>query len=252
MAEWSSAEIDALPDSSFAHIDAGGSKDASGKTTPRSLRHLPYKDASGAVDHAHLENALARVDHTGISAGAKAAARAKLEAAAKTAGMGSSKKSIIQKLLTLAAELVADGAEAIDVPVGKGERVALDHFVEIVKAVDEQRLVYGVVYEPGVEDAHGDTMTAAEIEKAAHGFMTRYARLEGDSGTDHLAKVGRDAVTIVESFIAPVDFQLGAQTIRKGTWVMGAKVWDDKLWKAIKNKRFTGWSFEGWGRRAAA
>jgi len=43
-----------LPDSVFAHIEAGGSKDASGKTVPRSKRHFPIHDA------AHVRNALAR------------------------------------------------------------------------------------------------------------------------------------------------------------------------------------------------
>jgi len=46
--------INDLPDSAFAYIEAGGKKDDSGKTTPRSLRHFPIHDA------AHVRNALAR------------------------------------------------------------------------------------------------------------------------------------------------------------------------------------------------
>lgn len=41
----------------------------------------------------------------------------------------------------------------------------------IAKAEDEKKLVYGVVYEPDIADAHGDFMTAEEIQKAAHGFL---------------------------------------------------------------------------------
>lgn len=260
MAEWTAAEIDNLPDSSFAHIDAGGTKDADGKTTPRSKRHLPYKGADGKVDLPHLRNALARLDATDIPAAAKAAAKAKLDAAAKAAGVGAaSQKSAIQKIFAGIADLVAGSVDPIEIPglfspIEKGDREDVEHFVALVKDAtnDEQRLVYGVVYEPGVEDAHGDTMTAEEIEKAAHGFMTHYARLEGDSGTDHLAKVGRHDITIVESFIAPADFMLGAQRVKKGSWVMAAKVWNDRLWKGVKSGKFTGWSFEGWGRRERA
>lgn len=40
----------------------------------------------------------------------------------------------------------------------------------LTKADDEKKLVYGIVYEPDTPDAHGDFMTAAEIEKAAHGL----------------------------------------------------------------------------------
>lgn len=61
LAEWTSAEINDFPDSSFAWIEDGGEKDEGGKTAPRSLRHLPFKDADGAVDAPHARNALARL-----------------------------------------------------------------------------------------------------------------------------------------------------------------------------------------------
>ena len=70
-----------LPDSDFAYIQPGGKKDASGKTTPRSLRHLPIPDAS------HVRNALARLGQTDISPEAKKAALRKIKAAAKRFGI---------------------------------------------------------------------------------------------------------------------------------------------------------------------
>jgi hypothetical protein len=54
MAELSSAAINDLPDSAFAHIEPGGQKDAQGKTVPRSKRHFPVHD------EAHTRNALSR------------------------------------------------------------------------------------------------------------------------------------------------------------------------------------------------
>lgn len=54
MAEMSAADINDLPDSAFAYIEPGGTKDQQGKTVPRSLRHFPIHDA------AHVRNALAR------------------------------------------------------------------------------------------------------------------------------------------------------------------------------------------------
>lgn len=56
--ELSSAEINDLPDSDFAYIEPGGSKDSGGKTVPRSLRHFPVNDA------AHARNALARASQS--------------------------------------------------------------------------------------------------------------------------------------------------------------------------------------------
>lgn len=79
-AVWTAAFINDLPDSSFAYIEPGGKK-VDGKTEPRSLRHLPYKDASGKVDPAHVRNALSRLPQTQIPADAKDKAKSKLEAA---------------------------------------------------------------------------------------------------------------------------------------------------------------------------
>jgi HK97 family phage prohead protease len=76
-AQWTSAYIDSLPDSSFLHIESGGSKDSEGKTTPRSLRHFPVKDAQGNVDLAHVRNALARIPQSNVPQAAKDAATAK-------------------------------------------------------------------------------------------------------------------------------------------------------------------------------
>ena len=86
-AVWTQAYQDNLPDSSFAYIEPGGSKDGEGKTTPRSLRHFPYKDASGKPDAAHVRNALARIPQSSVSDAAKAAALSKVRAAAKQLGI---------------------------------------------------------------------------------------------------------------------------------------------------------------------
>jgi HK97 family phage prohead protease len=66
-AAWTAAFINDLPDSAFLYVEPGGSKDADGKTTPRSLRHFPYKDANGSVDLPHLRNALARIPQSNLS-----------------------------------------------------------------------------------------------------------------------------------------------------------------------------------------
>ena len=59
--KWTTSYVNSLPDSSFLYIETGGKKDSEGKTVPRSLRHLPYKDKNGKVDLPHVRNAIARV-----------------------------------------------------------------------------------------------------------------------------------------------------------------------------------------------
>ncbi|RLC71306.1 MAG: hypothetical protein DRI26_05400 [Chloroflexi bacterium] len=59
--EWDTEYINNLPDDAFAYIEPGGEKDEQGKTVPRSLRHFPYKNAQGNLDHDHIVNGLARL-----------------------------------------------------------------------------------------------------------------------------------------------------------------------------------------------
>jgi hypothetical protein len=90
-AVWDTTYIDDLPDSAFLYIEPGGEKDADGKTTPRSLRHFPYKDADGAVDEPHLRNALSRIPQSNLSQDVKDRVIAKAQAIASEHGIGEGK-----------------------------------------------------------------------------------------------------------------------------------------------------------------
>ena len=83
-AELSGGSRSALPDSAFAYVEPGH-KDADGKT-PDQYRHFPYKHADGSIDSSHVKNALARLE--GGQSPFAGKARAKIEAAAASAGIG--------------------------------------------------------------------------------------------------------------------------------------------------------------------
>ncbi len=85
--EWTTAYVDDLPDSAFAYVAPGGTKDQEGRTVPRALRHLPYRDQEGEIDAPHTRNALARLSRTDIPEKAKADAREILEGAARKVGI---------------------------------------------------------------------------------------------------------------------------------------------------------------------
>lgn len=109
--------------------------------------------------------------------------------------------------------------------------------VMLTKADEAQQLAYGVVYEPDVDDAHGDRMTAAEIEKAAHRFMTH-------QNIDRQHNFQAGAGQVVESYIAPADLQVGGQLITKGSWVMAVKA-SDEVWADIQKGTVTAFSMAG-------
>lgn len=78
-ATWSTADVDQLPDSSFLYIEPGGSKDDEGKTTPRSLRHFPYKNGTGVVDLSHLRDAIGRIPQSSLPKDKRDALQVKAE-----------------------------------------------------------------------------------------------------------------------------------------------------------------------------
>lgn len=103
---------------------------------------------------------------------------------------------------------------------------------------DEQKLVYGIVYEPDVPDAHGDFMTAEEIEKAAHGFLAEAREID----INHSFEGGTGVV--VESYVAPDEFMIGSKQIAKGSWVLVTRA-SDEVWEQIKAGIITGYSMAG-------
>ncbi|MGH0635199.1 XkdF-like putative serine protease domain-containing protein [Bacillus pacificus] len=111
--------------------------------------------------------------------------------------------------------------------------------VRVIKSNDEEkRLVYGIVYEPDVIDAHGDFTDSETIEKAAHEFMLKYRQI--DKNHDFVAGVGE----VVESYIAPADMELNGESVKKGTWILTTKA-DEETWEAVKKGEFQGYSLAG-------
>lgn len=370
-ATWTTSYVNDLPDSSFLYVEGGGSKDEDGKTTPRSLRHFPYKDKDGKVDLPHLRNAAARIPQASISADKKdslqaharqlladaqkaakanpdghnqyrggggggdvrtasdakvsaaanrrgsiadskggganhmaaaamhtaAAHRARLsgnktaeahhtsEAARHSAAVNKADTLDVEELCkaadTIRASLLVERPQAIIKPFAgfdsfdacleaqakaghddesahnicgalqrdyeKSAAVAAElskREVRIALAKDaykgDLRYVLGIVLEPDTVDAQQDIYDADEIRKTAHEFMEKYRTI----GLMHKGGVN-DKVKILESYLAPCDFEVNGQPVKAGTWMMAVKVLDDELWGACKKGELTGFSIGG-------
>ena len=157
----SSKEVNNLPDSDFAYISPGGTKDSEGKTTPRSLRHLPIPDA------AHVRNALARLNQTDIPAAAKKTALSKIKRKAKELGVqvsesdGASDKSKMQKLEK---EEYHQDKEEVDNETLK-ER--LKHHKDAVKNLEQEIKKLEKDKREDVKDVKSESDGASEKQKAA-------------------------------------------------------------------------------------
>lgn len=124
--------------------------------------------------------------------------------------------------------------------------------VRVFKADHERQIMFGVVLEPEFEDTQGDVITAEDVELAAHRFAAAYALGKAQLGLDHEVLMDRDDAVLVETYIAPVEFESGGMTIRKGAWVIGVHIPDVALWKSVQEAERTGFSIGGSGVREAA
>lgn len=124
-----------------------------------------------------------------------------------------------------------------------GELEPISVNVRIVKAAKEERYILGVVMKPDDVDAHGEVTTVAEIRKAAHNFLVNGPKI----GYQHEETPG--GLILIESFLAPAEFKLGTETIAVGTWLIAVRVINNKVWKAVKEGKITGFSIEGYAKK---
>lgn len=111
--------------------------------------------------------------------------------------------------------------------------------VQVAKADDDKRLVYGIVYAPDQVDSHGDYADAATIERAAHQFLRDLNAQNVD--TQH--NLQKAAAYVAESWIVNKgDAQFADDP---GAWAVVIKVDDDDLWQAIKSGEIGGISLYG-------
>ena len=111
--------------------------------------------------------------------------------------------------------------------------------VKIEKATNEmERKALFVVLAPDEVDAHGDTYSAKEIEKAMQSFNKHCMK----ANLFHLVET--QEAEIIQSYTTPVDMYIGDKFIKKGTWL---QEWTfpetetgEMLWQAVLNEEITG------------
>lgn len=127
-----------------------------------------------------------------------------------------------------------------------GQEAALQqcYVLPILKAEEagDRRLVTGPVLIPDTVDAQGHTVSAEEIERAAHNFLINYNEA---TQIAYMHKDFKRPLALVESWIAPIDLELNGRSVVKGTWIVTVKVLDDDTWAAVKKGEIQGFSIGG-------
>lgn len=125
---------------------------------------------------------------------------------------------------------------------GPGESGSFDSVskhLEIRKVDQDKHLVYCIVYAPDEVDAHGHSMTAEEIEKAAHKFMKAARTNQVDKQHDE----DPDEGYVAESWIVRKGDELFEEV---GSWAVAIKVLNADTWQQVKKGEITGVSLQGW------
>ncbi len=99
---------------------------------------------------------------------------------------------------------------------------------------EELKQVLFIAMVPDETDLHGDTTSAVEVSKACHNF-NMYCR---KANLFHLVET--DSFSIVESYIAPVDFVLGEKIVKAGTWLVNLQVHTEDVWQLVKSNQING------------
>jgi DNA adenine methylase len=135
----------------------------------------------------------------------------------------------------------------------------------------EEQFILAVVLEPNDgegeapldPDSQLDIYSRNEIRTAAHTWLGKYRNI----GLQH-SKLINKKVLVVESYISPCDFAVtpdgefldpskadpkkGIQLVREGTWLLGLKIVDKKLWVKVRDGEIDGLSIGGSARRIPA
>lgn len=107
--------------------------------------------------------------------------------------------------------------------------------LSVSKAVNEElKQVTYVAMLPDSVDLHGDYTSEEEVRKAKESFN----RSNMQANLFHVAMT--DKFSVIESYLAPVDFILGDNFVKKGTWLMTLQVHDDDVWTLIKSGEING------------
>lgn len=119
---------------------------------------------------------------------------------------------------------------------------------------EEKRMLYGValradypIYRRYGEDEFYLVFDKEAIERLVNKFMSNYS--QKNFTVDHMESA--EGIVITESWIVndvnnDKASSLGLENFSEGSWVIGAKINNDEIWRSVKEGRWGGFSIESW------
>lgn len=122
----------------------------------------------------------------------------------------------------------------------------------VFKADEEKRIAYSVALKAsggpnGIRpDTQHDVLSLQTVEDTAHNFLLNSQTFD----LHHKEALPQRRAAVVESYLAPVDFQAGQTEVKKGDWIVAVFFGDESLWQDVKTGKISAFSIKGIGRRS--
>ncbi|QDP63954.1 MAG: hypothetical protein Unbinned3992contig1000_68 [Prokaryotic dsDNA virus sp.] len=165
-AEWDASYRNALPDTAFFYIEPGGETEG-GITRPYALRKLPYRNASGVPDPAHLRAVLSRLSSADIPQADKNRIRVEARALLDQA---------------VAKQAMRKAYEDIDFTPPKGVQEAAELGLALRREHGRGGTAIGIARARDLSD--GDDMTPETIKRMVSFFARHRVDLDAPSNKD--------------------------------------------------------------------
>lgn len=120
-------------------------------------------------------------------------------------------------------------------------------FLKIHKSVEDEQVVYCMVYRVNQVDAHGDAMKKEEVKTLAHSFMKQYD-IKNRVDTNHDGE--SNGSYVIETWIVKEGDPIFTNPKDIDGWAVGIKVPNIEIWKMIKSGEINGVSFEALARKS--
>lgn len=117
-------------------------------------------------------------------------------------------------------------------------------FGNIVQKDAEKQIVTGPVLVPDKPDREGDVVRKDNIEEVAHDYLQSHQQAVDEMHDNR----PRAQHSVVESYLAPDDIDMGGDTVDEGSWVVSVQL-GDEAWAKVQNGEYRGFSIQGPGRR---
>lgn len=110
---------------------------------------------------------------------------------------------------------------------------------EIIQKSEAEQIVTGAALVPDRPDREGDVVSADNVREVAYDYLEKHQKVD-----EMHDRQPRGDHSVVESYVAPQELQLGEETIPEGTWVVSVRL-GDEAWEKVEKGMYTGFSVDG-------